>query len=150
MCVFMTDILCHIWLETLFPYQMCGIFIAKLMTSFVWNINTTVEDKDNVHQWSLIKTLSWIPDNPFIWVWKLLLLELRLGRFHDEGLGQPQPILTVQDGNTSNILVNMNTRKGHDISTWALLSRYQRRKSSSSSPSLLPMTRSKECPNLVL
>lgn len=44
-----------------------------------------------------------------------------LGRFHYEGLGQPQPILTLQDGNTSNILVNMNTRKGHQ--TWALLSR---------------------------
>lgn len=95
--------------------------------------------------------------NHFIWVWKLLLLELRLVRFHYEGLGQTQPILTVQDGNTSNILVNMNTRKCHHILIWALLSRLgtsaeqvpkKEKLQLLSSP--LPMTLTQECPNLVI
>lgn len=72
-----------------------------------------------------------------------------------EGLGQPQPILTVQDGNTSNILVNMNTRKGHDILTWALLSRLgtsaeQVPKKEKLQLLSLTTTNDPECPNLVL
>lgn len=114
-----------------------------------------VSDKNSVGFQTILRTKC-----HFIWVWKLLLLELRLGRFHYEGLGGPQPILTAQDGNTSNILTsnnNMNTRKAfiswpelYSAGSERQLSRYQRRKSSSFSPSPPPMTLIQECPNLVL
>lgn len=71
-CVFMTHILCHIWLEALIQYQMCGVFIAKLWQHH-WDINTTVEDRDSVYQWSRIKTLGFqttiLYESGSYWCW---------------------------------------------------------------------------------